>query len=414
MDNNGPLVTIIILCIFLSSYFSATETAFSSANKIKLKNLAGKGNKRADLVLRLSERYDKLISTILIGNNIVNILASSLATILFIDLLGEDKGPTVATIILTFVVLLFGEITPKTLAKQYPETFAMFSAPIINLFMKILIPFVFLFSLWNKLLEKIFKVKEDTGITEEELLTIVEEAESSGNIDIEDKELIETVIEFNDVCVGDIYTPRVDIASIDINTSKEDILNIFKETAFSRLPVYGDSIDNVVGILNYKDFYNLEYEHISEILKPTVCVIKSKKINDLLKELQKEKIQIAVVINEFGETIGIVTVEDILEELVGEIYDEHDEVEELVTKVKDDEYIISGYASLHNLTDVLEIENDNIQTVSGFVMELFERIPEEKEIFENEKMKIEVLSMNNRRIEQIRLNIKEELVTEEQ
>lgn len=407
MSNNGPLIIAIVICIILSSYFSATETAFSCANRIKLKNLAGKGNKKANLVLKLSEKYDKLISTILIGNNIVNILSSSLATIVFINLLGGSLGPTVSTIVLTIVVLIFGEITPKTLAKQFPEKFAMFSAPIINTFMKILIPFVFLFSLWNKLLEKIFKPEEEQGITEEELLTIVEEAEISGNIDIEDKELIENVIEFNDINVGDVYTPRVDIVSVNVNASKEDISNIFKETAFSRLPVYSESIDNIIGILNYKDFYNLEYKEISEILKPTICVIKSKKINDLLKELQKQKIQIAVVINEFGETIGIITVEDILEELVGEIWDEHDEVEELVTKINDNEYLISGYASLHNLSNIIDVENSDIQTISGFVMELFKKIPAEKEIFEDDNFKIEILSMNNKRIEKIKLNIKE-------
>lgn len=407
MSDNGLLVVVIILCIIFSSYFSATETAFSSINKIKLKNFANKGNKKANLVLKLSEKYDKLISTILIGNNIVNILASSLATIVFINLLGNSVGPTAATIVLTIIVLLFGEITPKTLAKQYPEKFAMFSAPIICFFMKILIPFVALFSLWNKLLEIIFKPQEDSGITEEELLTIVEEAESSGNIDIEDKELIENVIEFNDVCVGDIYTPRVDIISIDINTPKEEISNIFKETAFSRLPVYKDSIDNIVGILNYKDFYNCDYKNISEILSSTVYVIKSKKINDILKELQKEKVQIAVVINEFGETIGIITIEDILEELVGEIWDEHDEVEEFITKVADNEYLISGCASLHNLSSIVKVENENVQTVSGYVMELFEKVPEEKEIFENENLKIEIISMNNKRIDKIKLNIKE-------
>lgn len=407
MTENLPLIIVIFVCVLLSSYFSATETAFSSLNKIKLKNLATKGNKKAEKTLNISERYDKLISTILIGNNIVNILSASLGTIIFVNLLGDSLGPTISTIVLTIVVLIFGEITPKTLAKQFPEKFAMFSTPIISFFMKILLPFVWLFSLWNKLLEKVFKPSEDTGITEEELLTIVEEAEQDGNIDLDDKILIKNVIEFNDICVGDIYTPRVDIVGIEKNLSKNDICKIFKETAFSRIPVYDETIDNIIGILNYKDFYNGDYSDLKEILKPTICVIKSKKINELLKELQREKIHIAVVVNEFGETIGIITIEDILEELVGEIWDEHDEVLELVTKINDNEYLVSGYASIYNLPEIINAQDYHVQTVGGFVIELFGKIPTIGEKFSNDLLEIEILSMNNRRVEKINIKILE-------
>lgn len=407
MDNISLIIAIII-CIILSAYFSATETAFSCANKIKLKNMVQNGNKKAKKVLNICNNYDKMLSTILIGNNIVNIGSASLSTLLFIDLLGNEKGPTISTIVLTIIVLIFGEISPKTIANQNPEKFAMFSAPILALLMKILTPINYLFSLWKNILAKIFKTPINTGVTEEELLTMVDEVANDGNIDKEEKDLIKNAIEFNDLIVGDIYTPRIDITAIEKNSKIEEIKNIFDSTAFSRIPIYDKDIDHIIGVLNQKDFYTKvinNSENFEKILKPVKLVTKNKKINELLKELQKEKMHIAIVINEFGETIGLVTLEDIVEEIVGDIWDEHDEVSIDIEKVSDEEYIVSGKA---NLEEVLSIFNkqkiEESQTVGGWIMETLSRLPKKDDEFIYENLKIKVISMNDKRVDKVKIS----------
>ena len=320
---------IILFCIVMSAYFSATETAFSSLNRIRIKNMAEKGNKKAALVLRMSEKYDSMLSTILVGNNIVNILCTSLTTIIFVELLGEEMGASVSTIVITVVVLIFGEVSPKSIAKESPEKFAMFSAPLLNALMVVLTPVNFLFVQWKKLLSMIVKVSDEKGITEEELLTIVEEAEQGGGIDKEESTLIRSAIEFNELEAVDIFTPRIDVISVSVDMTKDEIAKVFKETGFSRLPVYDGDIDHIVGILYQKDFHNYIYHTDAEIrdnLRPVVYITKNKRIDDLMKELQQKKLHFAVIVDEFGSMFGIVTLEDILEELVGEIWDEHDEI----------------------------------------------------------------------------------------
>ena len=299
-SDSSTSVLIIIFCVLFSGYFSATETAFSSLNRIRVKNLAEKGDKKAKLVLDLLENFDSLLSTILIGNNIVNIACASVATLLFVKLLGEEQGPSVATIVITIVVLIFGEVTPKSIAKENPEKFAMFAAPFLNVLMIILTPFNFLFIQWKKLISKIFHTENDYSITEEELLTIVEEAEQEGRIDEQESSLIRSAIEFSEQEAIDILTPRIDIVGVSHDATKEEIAQIFEETNYSRLPVYKESIDHIIGILYQKDFYNLDDEETSfeHIIRPAMFITESKKIGELLQELQQKKSHIAIVLDE--------------------------------------------------------------------------------------------------------------------
>ncbi len=406
MDPAVLQTLIIVFCIIMSAYFSATETAFTTINKIRIKNLAEKGNKKASLVLKLSDKYDTLLSTILIGNNIVNILASSLATVLFIDLLKDGSlaawASAISTVVLTLVILTFGEISPKTVAKRMPEKFAMFAAPLINALIYILIPLTFIFGQLQKLLSKIFKVDEDKGMTEEELISIIEEAEEEGDINKEESTLIKSAIEFNELEVSDIFTPRIDITAISRDATREEIAAMFTESGYSRLPVYEEDLDNITGILYYKDFYTTPFENIEEIMKPVIYVAKAQKINDLMKELQEKQLHLAVVMDEFGSTAGLVTLEDIIEEIVGEIWDEHDEKVIEIEEVGEKEYIVSGKANISKFFSTLDIDEEpDVQTVNGWTMRELGRIPAEGDSFESSGLAVKVLKMDGKRIENV-------------
>ena len=418
-------ITGIILCVLFSGYFSATETAFSSLNRIRVKNLAEKGDKKAKLVLDLLENFDSLLSTILIGNNIVNIACASVATLLFVRLLGEEQGPSVATLVITIVVLVFGEVTPKSIAKENPEKFAMFAAPFLNLLMIILTPFNFLFIQWKKLVSRIFHTETEHSITEEELLTIVEEAEQEGRIDEQESSLIRSAIEFSEQEAIDILTPRIDIVGVPYDATKEEIAAVFTDTNYSRLPVYKETMDHIVGIIYQKDFYNVVYDkggNIESIIRPALYITESKKIGELLQELQHKKSHIAIVLDEYGGTTGIVTLEDILEELVGEIWDEHDEVINEIEKVSETEYIVHGSTNLEDLFEALdmgrkideEVEEMEVVTVSGWVMEeVLERIPAKGDVGNWQNLEVTVLEMDENRVEKIKLVINEEAASEE-
>lgn len=407
-------IIIIVVCLIMSAYFSATETAFSTFNRIRLKNMAEKGNKRAERALALAESYDSLISTILIGNNIVNILASAMGTLVFARLImNQEIAATVSTAVLTVVVLIFGEISPKTIAKNSPEKFVLFSTPIISFVYIILYPFNFIFGLWQRLLGKIFKNKDEKGMTEEELISIIEEAEEEGDIDKEESDLIKSAIEFGELEVGDIFTPRIDITAIPADATKEEIVTVFSESGYSRLPVYEGDIDNVVGILYYKDFYATAYntdEKIENILKPAIYVAINQQVNDLMKELQEKQLHMAIVTDEFGSTAGIVTLEDILEEIVGEIWDEHDEIIEEIKEVGEREYIVSGKANTEKLFSLLDIdEEQDAVTISGWAMEALGRIPEVGDTFEEFGLAVKVLEMDGRRVENVHVTDLREL-----
>lgn len=400
-SSTGMIITLIIL-VMCSAYFSATEMAFSSLNRIRVKNLANDGNKKAALALSLIDRYDDLLSSILIGNNVVNIAASAIATVLFIEMLGSDAGATMSTIVMTVVVLIFGEISPKSLAKEQPEAFAMVSAPFMRMFIWVMTPFNWIFGLWKKLLQKVFKTKENTGITDEELLTIVEEAQSEGEIDEEEGDLIKSAIEFKDLDAGDILTARVDLTAVDVEEDHQAIYRVFMESRFSRIPVYKDTIDNIIGVIHQRDFFVMLHtkgQTLQEIIKPAIFVSDSIKISKLIKHLQKSKAHMAIVTDEYGGTMGIVTMEDILEELVGEIWDEHDDVVQDIEKISENEYYVLGSADVEELFELFDLECDIEQnTVSGWVMEQLDKMPEIGDTFTDGCFHVTVKELDGRRV----------------
>lgn len=391
-----------LICIIMSAYFSATETAFNSLNMTKIKIAAEHGDKTAALIIRLLDDYNRLLTTILVGNNIVNIALSSMGTVLFIELLGGDLGATVSTAVITVVVLIFGEITPKSVAKESPEAFAKFSAPIINFLAVILTPINYLFGLWKKLMSLVIKSKGDTTVTEEELLSMVDEVEHSGGIGEQEGELIRNAMELNENDCADIATPRVDIEAVEKNWTKEEVAEVFVETGYSRLPVYVDSLDNIIGIIHRTDFYNnYETENIADtMLTKPVFVPKTMKIGALLKLLQKNKCHMAVVTDEYGGTYGIVTMEDILEELVGEIWDEHDEVEEDISENKG-VYTVSGSMEPEELFEELEIDIEEVPyaTLSGWIMDELNKVPEVGDTFENSGYRFTVETVDGMRVD---------------
>lgn len=401
--------------IILSAYFSATETAFTSVNRIKLKNMAGDGNMRAKKVLLLEEHYDTLLSTILVGNNIANIATTAIATVFFVNLYGR-YGPTISTIVITVTVLIFGEISPKNLAKEYPEKFAMFSAPLISLLMTVFTPINWIFAQWKKLLRLIFKVNLDKGITEEEIKTLVEEAATEGNIMSEQEELIQNAIDFSDLEAWDVLTPRVDIKAIEIDDIKEDVGMLFKDTGFSRMPVYEDDLDNILGVLNQKDFHNFisgTEKTIADYVKPVVFVAGSMKCADLLKKLQANKTQIAIVVDEYGGTEGLVTMEDIIEELVGEIYDEHDAVEtQGIIPLRNGSFRVMGNTNVEKMFDYFDEEIDmSATTVNGWLILQIDKLPESGDEFEydagNKIFRGKVTKADSRKALEINLKVEE-------
>ena len=404
MDYLTSIIIMAVLVIF-SAYFSATETAFSSLNRARLKAESERGDKRAGEVLKLANDFDKLLSTLLIGNNIVNIAASSIGTVLFIRLLDDpDKGASVSTVVVTVVVLIFGEITPKSIAKEAPEGFARFSAPIIKLFMWLLLPLSWIFGLWKKLISKLFRVRDDRSMTQEELSVLVDEAGEGGGIDSDEVELLRSALEFTEHEAGDILTPRVDLEAVPIDADAENVAGAFRSSRFSRLPVYEGSIDNIVGVVHQKDFYDLGLgeEGLKGIMTQPVYVPASIKISALLKTLQKAKAHMAVVTDEYGGTLGIVTMEDILEELVGDIWDEHDEVVEELHQTGEDSYRVSGSAELDEIFERFDLacESESV-TLSGWIMEQLGRIPKPGDSFCFDGLRFTVVSVDSRRVTEV-------------
>ena len=418
-------IIIMAVCLLMSAYFSATETAFSTASKTKLKTLVEKDDKRAALALKLSENYDKLISTILIGNNLVNILLSSLATVVVVDVCTNLKSAEfaaaystlISTAIVTIVVLMFGEITPKTIAKNRPEGFAMFSAPLMQFFIWILFPLSILFSGLTKLIAKMFRIDSDNKMSQEELLMLVEEVQEEGTIDDEEGDLLRNAINFPELKAEDILTHRVDLEAFEIGTSMEEIGQLFEESRFSRLLVYQDSIDNIVGVLHQKDVFTskgLTDKPLEELISEPLFIHKTERIDDLLRELQKIKSHMAVVLDEYGGTLGIVTMEDILEELVGDIWDEHDEVVEDYKEISENTFRVDCGGSLADFCEFfdLEIESDNI-TINGWIMEEMDKIPTCGDKFSYENLDITVTETDFHRVSTIHV-VRHEIEDEEE
>ena len=411
----GTYLTIMVVCLILSSFFSATETAFSAMNTTKLKTLAEKGNKNAALVCKLDEQYSRLISTILIGNNIVNIAMASVGTVLFTLKFG-DMGATLSTIVVTIVVLIFGEISPKSIANNCPEQLAMLSAPVVQSLIWIFLPLNILFVGWQKLLTKIFHLEPSAKMSQEELLTLVNEVQEDGTIDEDEGGLLRNAIEFSDQEARDILIHRTDLAALPITATKDEIAEMFTETKFSRLLIYRDTIDDILGTIHRKDFYvgrGITEKEVKDIISPAIYVLESEPIRMILKKQQKAKTHVAVVVDEYGGTCGIVTMEDILEELVGEIWDEHEEAEVLLRRIAPDTYLIDASMDFEEFADYFKLDEESeMVSVSGWVMEQFGRVPEQGDQLTYKGLEIEVTKVGNHHVDEIR--VKQTVVEDEE
>lgn len=410
------MIVMLVVLVILSAFFSASETAYSSLNHIRLKSRAESGDEEAKRVLALAKRYDSLLSTILIGNNIVNITMSSLGTVLFTKILGGSYGPTVSTVVITVVVLTFGEITPKSLAKEMPEKFAVFSAPVLNALIWLFTPLNFLFGAWKKLLSRYFRAGELDVVTDAELLTMVGEAENDGELTDRESELIRSAIEFDDVEVDEVLTPRVDVEAVPDDVTMEELAEVFAESGYSRLPVYHETIDNIIGVVHEKDFYAARRKGpctMEDLINPTLYTTGSTQISELLRTLREQQHHLAVVVDEYGGTEGIVTLEDIIEELVGEIWDEHDEATEEFRRQSNGSWLISGSASVADLYEELSIpEDEEIDsiTVSGMVQEKTSRLPKVGDHFRIGRYEGVVTKTAHRRVLEVSLRETEEPV----
>ena len=400
----------LIACIALSALFSATETAFSASNKVKLKTIEGRRKERAQIALELLEKYDSLLTTVLIGNNIVNIAGTAIATLLFTTRIlpgREDLATTVASVVMTVVVLFFGEVGPKTLAKQQPERFAMTVSPFMNTLVILLHPLDLLFSLYRRLLSRLVKPDPEENQIENELMTMIDEAQTEGDIEEDEGELIRSAIEFNDQNAEDIMTPRVDVTAIEDTATLEEAADLFRDTWYSRIPVFHEDLDHIVGTLNEKDFYKMTHEgvrSITEIMKEPVFAPASLSISNLLKLFRTSKTHQVILLDEYGGTEGLVTMEDVLEELVGEIYDEHDEVEEEVVEQEDGTVIVDGGLQLEELLEKYELPNTyDTDTVGGWVSEMLEKVPEVNDTFDVGGWRFQVAEMDGFRVTRVQI-----------
>lgn len=426
-DGSIPLLVSLFLLIAFSAFFSATETAYTSASRIRLKSLATGGNRRAEKVLALCENsYDKLLSTILIGNNIVNLSASTISALLFAKILfGSRLNPSiVSTAAITVVVLIFGEITPKYIGKFCAEKLAMAVYPFISILIFLFYPLNIVFSGWKKLIVRIFRFKAKDVITEEEIITMVEEAEEDGTIKKEETNLIRSVIEFDDLDAKDILVPRVNICAVEASSAPEEIMRKFEESGFSRIPVYEGDIDTIIGIIHEKDFFRAFQADeknnskdsekssglfIKSIMQKPFFAIETTKISLLLQKMQKERNHMAIVIDEYGGTSGLITMEDILEELVGEIYDEHDSDSDSgsIKPCGENAFIVSGETSVSKMMKYFELDEDETSgstTVSGWITEKLGDFPEEgKKLRWQDKIEIEVLKTDKNTIRSLKV-----------
>ena len=400
----GILTAALILCVALSAFFSASETAYAAVNRTRLRARQQEGERRAGLALELAENYDQLLTTILVGNNVVNIAGTSIATVLFTGLVGS-MGATLSTVVMTMLVLLFGEVSPKTLAKESPERFAIASARILRASMVVLKPVNRLFAVWRRLLAVLYKPAADDMPIETELMNMVDEAQHEGDMDAHEGELIRSAIEFNDQDALDIMTPRVDVTALADTATMDEAEALFLASAYSRVPVYHEDMDHVVGILNEKDFYEARHagaSSVAEVMMPAVYAPSTLKVSKLLKLFQTTQSHMVVVLDEYGGTEGIVTMEDVLEELVGEIYDEHDDVNEEYVSLADGSVQVDGGMPLTELLDRFGLEDSfEADTVGGWAAEVLGRIPQPGAVFEACGLQGTVTAMERRRVTQV-------------
>lgn len=401
-------IIIILLLLVFSALFSSCETAFSSVNKIRLKNYASKGNKKAEKALKIANRFEDALTAILIGNNIVNILSTSISTVLFTQILGPG-GVGAATVVMTILVLIFGEITPKSFAKNHAEQCTLMFAGPLSVFMVILKPVVALF----QIIQKLFRPKtEQPSVTEDELKYIIDEIQEQGVLEEQESDLVRSALEFDEITVDEILIPRVNVTAIEKNAPFLEIKEKFLTEMYSRIPVYEKNIDNIIGVITNKSFFRLmdeNKEDINEIIQEIIHISDLKLISEALKEMQKQKMHMAVVMDQYGGTKGIITLEDIIEELVGEIYDEDDEIVSNFVKTGENEYEVSGELNISDMLENLDMPEDIIEcsgnSIGGWVMELLGHVAKENETVQSGIFRMTVLSTEDQKILKIRLEI---------
>ncbi|MDC3417625.1 hemolysin family protein [Aquibacillus salsiterrae] len=417
-----PLSSIILLMtlIVMSAFFSSAETAYSSVNKIRLKNFVDEGRRGSKKALHIAENFDNTLSTILVGNNIVNIAAASISAAVATKLFGGNTGLFISTIAMTILILIFGEILPKSLAKEHAESYSLAIATVLFLLIKLLTPINFFFAKLKRVVTNLFAKGEGMpSVTEEEIKVMLDISQEEGVIDKEERELINRSMDFDDTIAGEIITPRMDMVAIEVNQSVEDIKQIFFEERFSRIPVYEENIDNIIGILSEKEFFThlLKYKEVNlrELLREPFFIVESMKISGLLPRLQKEKLHMAIVLDEFGGTAGLLTLEDILEEIVGEIWDEQDEKVSAISRINENVYKFDAQFQLDNFADMMKLPepDSSYHTLGGWVIENLEAVPAHGDSFEYENLKVIVDEVTNRRIKKVKIEIKRENESED-
>lgn len=413
-------LVIVIILLSASAFFSSAETALMTSNKLRMRNLADNGDKRAAKVLKVTENTDKMLSAILIGNNIVNLTASSISTALTLKIFGS-KLVGIATGILTFLILVFGEITPKNVASKNAEKMALVYIGVISFLVTLLTPVIFIVNTVAKFVISIFNKNGDdnNAVTEEELRAMVEYSHEEGVIENEEKKMIVNVVDFGDTVAGDIMVPRVDMVMVDEKSSYEEILQVFREERYTRIPVYEETPDNVIGILNVKDFLLIEDKEnfvMKELLREPLYTYEYKKTSALMMDMRKTGANIVIVLDEYGITAGLITLEDMLEEIVGEIRDEFDaDEDECITKVSDLEYLIDGSTNLDDINDRigLSLSSEEYESIGGLIMEKLGRLPVEGEIINFDNIVLTVKKMDHARIEKVCLKLKQPVVKEQ-
>lgn len=416
MDSSVSQILILLVLLLLSGIFSSAETALTTYNKIRMRALADEGNKRASTVLAVTENSGKMLSAILIGNNIVNTAVASLATTIAYRLGGTAVA--IASGLMTLLIILFGEITPKTMATIHAEKMSLFYAPVINIFMKIMTPFIFIvngLSTGLLMLLRIDPNAKDNTMTEAELRSVVNVSHQDGVIESDEKEMIYNVFDLGDAIAKDVMVPRVNVTFADIDSSYDELINLFREDKFTRLPVYQETKDNVVGTINMKDLLLYDSKksefQIKDILREAYFTYEYKSISELLVEMRQASFNIAIVLDEYGETSGLITLEDILEEIVGEIHDEYDEnEEENIKAVGKHEYIIEGSTNLDDLNDSLDLnlESEDYDSLGGFIIEKLDRLPKAGDSVSTEdRIRMVVEKLDKNRIETVHLYLPE-------
>ena len=418
----SDILQLVILLVLLSAsaFFSSAETALMTSNKLKIRNMAEAGDKRATKVLDITANTDKMLSAILIGNNIVNLSASSISTTLTLKLFGSSLV-SVATGILTFLILVFGEITPKNVASKNAEDMALKYIGIISILVIVLTPFIYIVNKVSGLVISIFSKNSDDNnmVTEDELRAMVEVSHEDGVIENEEKKMIVNVVDFGDTVAGDIMVPRVDMVMVSVDSCYDEILNIFREERYTRIPVYEDSPDNVIGILNVKDFLLIEDKEnfsVKEHLREPLYTFEYKKTSSLMMDMRKTGANIVIVLDEYGITAGLITLEDMLEEIVGEIRDEFDaDDDEGITKISESEYIIDGSTNLDDVNERigLELSSEEYESIGGIIMEKLGRLPIEGEVITFDNIILTVKKMDHARIEKVRLKLKQAVAKEQ-